>query len=85
MSHEAEMELYRRGRYAATEASVALCMTHSDKRCAGGECDGEGTCDRHRRTPEIVSRLERLRDHVASLRKGEKHHHVNDTRPPWRP
>jgi hypothetical protein len=62
MQTDPEMRVYNKSprKYASIALQVDLCMAHSRRPCAGGECD-EDPCPRHQRTPQVVSRYLRLK------------------------
>jgi hypothetical protein len=53
--------------YAHTARLVDICMTISDRRCAGGECDEDRACRRHRNAPRVADRLRQLTERWARL------------------
>lgn len=54
---KAELELYRKGKYAEGARWVTLARRHAEKPCLGDGCDLDGPCPRHARTPGVVDRL----------------------------
>jgi hypothetical protein len=60
-----EMEVYARGDYARGARFVDTAMAIHDRPCAGGECDVDFGCRRHRLAAAVASRVERMRERVA--------------------
>lgn len=62
-AEDPQMRAYRTmtpRQYAHTARLVDICMRISDLPCAGGECDEDRACRRHRNAPQVADRLDRL-------------------------